>query len=66
MSPESEQSVKTSKPYQTRRDPAHGPRADAEGNFVPLPEWLPGQPRPADWPPHIHPPREICLARNAR
>lgn len=25
----------------------------------PLPQWLPGQPRPADWPSHIHVPREV-------
>lgn len=34
--------------------------ADAHGNFLPLPAWKPGQPRPADWPPHIHPPREVA------
>ncbi len=51
--------MKTGKPYQTRFDPPPGPPADAEGNFLPLPQWLPGQPRPADWPSHIHPPREV-------
>ncbi len=45
--------------YQTRLDPPPGPPADAAGNFLPLPEWKPGQPRPADWPRHIHAPREV-------
>lgn len=45
--------------YQTRVDPPPGPPADAEGNFLPLPQWLPGQPQPVDWPSHIHPPREV-------
>jgi len=53
------ESIKTGKPYQTRLDPPPGPPADAEGNFLPLPQWLPGQPRPADWPPHIHGPCEV-------
>lgn len=44
--------------YQTRLDPPPGPPADA-GNFLPLPEWKPGQPRPANWPRHIHAPREV-------
>lgn len=45
--------------YKTRLDPPPGPPADAEGNFSPLPKWLPGKPRPADWPRHIHAPREV-------
>ena len=53
------EAMTTGKPYQTRLDPPPGPPADAEGNFLPLPQWLPGQPRPANWPPHIHPPREV-------
>ncbi len=40
-------------------DPPPGPPADAEGNFLPLPQWLPGQPQTADWPSHIHPPRTV-------
>ncbi len=32
---------------------------DAGRNFLPLPQWLPGQPQPADWPSDIHPPREV-------
>ena len=53
------EAVKTGKPYHTRLDPAPGPPADAEGNFLPLSEWKPGDPRPADWPRHIHAPREV-------
>ncbi len=45
--------------YETRLNPPPGPPADAEGNFLPLPQWLLGQPQPADWPPHIHAPREV-------
>ena len=36
--------MKTGKPYQTRLDPPPGPPADADGNFLPLPQWLPGEP----------------------
>ena len=53
------EAMKTGKPYQTRLDPPPGPPADTEGNFLPLPQWLPGQPRPADWPSHIHGPKEV-------
>ena len=53
--------VTTGRPYQTSLDPPPGPPADAEGNFLPLPQWLPGQPQPPDWPPHIHPPKE-CVS----
>ncbi len=48
--------TKDVKSYQTNL----GPPADTEGNFLPLPQWLPGQPQPADWPTHIHPPREVA------
>jgi hypothetical protein len=51
------EATKTGKPYQTPLDPPPGPPADEHGNFLPLPEWLPGQPKPPNWPPHIHPPR---------
>ena len=51
------ESMKTGKPYQTILDPPPGPPADERGNFLPLPEWKPGQPKPKDWPPHIHPPK---------
>ena len=51
--------MKTGKPYRTRLDPPPGPPADAEGNFLPLPQWLPGQPQPANWPAHIHGPKEV-------
>ena len=33
------------------------PRAFDQFIKYPLPQWLHGQPQPADWPPHIHPPR---------
>ena len=49
------EAMKTGKPYKTRLDPP----PDAEGSFLPLPQWLPGQPQPADWPPHIHGPKEV-------
>jgi len=51
------EAMRTGKPYQTHLDPPPGPPADEHGNFHPLPEWLPGQPRPKNWPSHIHPPR---------
>lgn len=35
------------------------PQAEKQGNFLPLPQWLPGQPQPADWPPHIHAPQDV-------
>lgn len=53
------EAMKTRKPYQTRLDSPPGPPADARGNFSPLLKWLPGKPRPADWPRHIHAPREV-------
>ena len=53
------EAMKNGKPHQTRLDPPAGPPADAEGNFLPLPQWLPGQPQPADWPSHIHKPRNV-------
>jgi len=43
--------------YSRRDDPPPGPPADEQGNLLLLPDWKPGQPRPADWPPHIHPPQ---------
>ncbi len=54
---------RTGQPYQTRLDPPPGPPADAKGNFLPLPQLLPGQPQPPYWPPHIHAPRECGRAR---
>ena len=43
--------IRTGRPYQTLLDPPPGPPAAG------LPDWKPGQPRPANWPSHIHPPR---------
>lgn len=44
---------------QTLFDPPPGPPADEYGNFLPLPEWKSGQPKPPNWPPYIHPPKEV-------
>jgi hypothetical protein len=55
------ESIRTGRPYQTRLDPPPGPPVDGQGNFLPLPEWQPGQPRPANWPSHIHPPKEAVV-----
>ncbi|HVN96860.1 MAG TPA: N-6 DNA methylase [Syntrophorhabdaceae bacterium] len=49
--------IRAGQPYQTRLDPPPGPPADNKGNFLPLFEWKPGQPKPADWPSHIHAPK---------
>ena len=45
------EAVRTGRPYQTLLDPPPGPAAGG------LPDWQPGQPRPATWPSHIQPPR---------
>jgi hypothetical protein len=44
------------RPYQTILDPPPGPPEK------PLPDWQPGQPKPPDWPPHIHPPKGVSAA----
>jgi hypothetical protein len=44
-------------PYKIRLDPPPGPPADDHGNFLPLPEWKPDQPKPPNWPSHIHLPK---------
>ncbi len=41
---------RTGQSYQTRLDPPPGPPIND------LPDWLPGAPRPANWPSHIHSP----------
>ena len=51
--------MQTGQSYQTCLDPPPGPPADEPGNFLPLPEWRPGEPRPANWPRHIHTPRNV-------
>ena len=51
------EAMRTGIPYKTHLDPPPGPPTDDRGNFVPLPEWKPGQPKPKDWPAHIHPPK---------
>jgi hypothetical protein len=45
------EAIRSGVPYQTILDPPSGPPSD------PLPEWISGQPKPANWPSHIHPPR---------
>lgn len=50
-------SIRTGRPYLTRLNPPPGPPADGLGNFLSLPEWQPGQPKPSDWPVHIHSPK---------
>jgi hypothetical protein len=57
------EAIRTGKPYQTRLNPPPGPPADEKGNFLPIPEWNPGQPKPPNWPSHLHPPREVFNAR---
>ncbi len=54
------EAMRTGEPYQTWLDPPPGPPAEG------LPEWEPGQPRPADWPVHIHPPRHVHEQGEAR
>jgi len=46
------ESTRTGRPYKTLLAPPPGPPA------ADLPKWQAGEPMPADWPPHIHPPRE--------
>jgi len=43
--------------YQTRLNPPPGPPCDEQGNFIPQAAW-----DPANWPPHIHRPREAVVA----
>jgi hypothetical protein len=51
------EAIRTGIPYKTLLDPPPGPPADENGKFLPLPEWKPGQPKPKDWPLHIHAPK---------
>lgn len=43
--------IRTRQPYQTRLDPAPGAPVNS------LPEWEPNQPKPENWPSHIHCPQ---------
>jgi hypothetical protein len=52
-----QEAIRTGKPYQTRLDPPPGPPTNPDGSFATLPDWQPGNPKPANWPSHIHPPR---------
>jgi len=60
------EAMRTGKPYQTRLNPPPGPPADEKGNFLPLPEWNPGQSKPTNWPSHIHPPKEVTSPGKGR
>ena len=51
------EAMRTGTTYKTRLAPPPGPPADEEGNFLALPQWDPSQPKPANWPSHIHPPK---------
>jgi len=46
----------TRRRYQTRLDPPPGPPCDAQGNFIPMAQW-----DPANWPSHIHRPKEAVV-----
>jgi hypothetical protein len=46
------EAIRTGRPYHTLLNPPPGPPT------APLPEWPAGAPSPANWPPHIHPPRQ--------
>jgi hypothetical protein len=48
-----QEAIGSGQPYQTRLAPSPGPP------IKPLPDWQPGQPRPTNWPSHIHPPRRV-------
>lgn len=53
------ESMRSGRPYQTLLDPPPGPSATG------LPDWPPNQPRPANWPSHIHPPRHVSPITSA-
>ena len=53
---EMQQAIDTDHPYHTHLDPPPGPPSDANGNFIPMDQW-----NPNDWPPHIHPPKEVVV-----
>jgi hypothetical protein len=48
-----DEAMKTGRPYETILDPTLGPSANG------LPNWKPVQPKPKDWPPYIHAPKEV-------
>jgi len=52
-----QRAINTGEPYQSLPDPPPGPPTNPDGTFASLPTWRPGDPRPTDWPPHIHPPK---------
>lgn len=54
---ETAEAIASGRPYRTRLDPPPGPPADEVGNFIPLAQW-----DKANWPRHIHPPRQEVAA----
>ncbi len=48
------EAIQTGQPYQTILDPPPGPPCDVKGNFMPMSQW-----NTANWPEHIHAPREV-------
>jgi hypothetical protein len=57
-----QRAITTGESYRTLLDPPPDAPADEHGSFLPLPEWKPGPPKPPNWLPHIHPPKEVALA----
>jgi hypothetical protein len=49
--------IRTGQPYQTRLDPPPGPPPTG------LPDRKPGEPQPANWPPHIHSPKDVSKSK---
>jgi hypothetical protein len=47
------ESIRTGNAYQSILDPLPGPPCDAQGNFIPMGQW-----DTANWPMHIHQPKE--------
>jgi hypothetical protein len=59
MYDEMKKAMETGIPYKTRLDLPPGPPTNPDGSFKELPKWESGQPKPKDWPEHIHAPREV-------
>jgi len=51
---EMQQAIDTAHPYRTHVDPPPGPPTDAEGSFIPMPQWDKNH-----WPRHIHLPKRM-------
>lgn len=50
------EAIRTGQAYQSILDPIPGPPCDAQGNFVPMSQW-----NTANWPIHIHQPKEATI-----